>query len=99
MRNMLAVFVGCALLSLAIFSWAAGGQITFEQFRMLGRGMTEGQVLMKLGSPIVSSTISCQLSNRVVVCPVRWTYAMPDGWVADLVFISGQLSEFNNSRP
>ncbi len=75
------------------------GEITFQQFRMLARGLTEGQVLSKLGSPISRTVLSCTLQNRTVVCPERWTYTMPDGWTADLTFIAGQLSEYNNSRP
>jgi hypothetical protein len=83
------------------------GQITFEQFRMLSRGMTEGQVLSKLGSPISKTTLSCTAeksqgqagSTTTVVCPILWTYTMPEGWVADLTFIAGRLAESNNSKP
>lgn len=86
---------------------AQAGQISFEQFRMLARGMTEGQVLIKLGQPINKTTLSCTEershgpagSTTTVVCPVLWTYAMPDGWIADLTFLAGRLTEFNNSKP
>ena len=82
------------------------GQITFEQFRMLTRGMTEGQVLSKLGNPIARTTLTCNVetnkgpdgSTTTVVCPVLWTYTMPEGWTADLTFIAGRLAEFNNSK-
>ena len=82
------------------------GQITFEQFRMLTRGMTEGQVLSKLGTPITHTTLTCTAettkgpdgSTTTLVCPVLWTYAMPEGWTADLTFIAGRLAEFNNSK-
>ena len=75
------------------------GQISFEQFRMLNRGMTDGQVLAKIGSPMSRSVLSCVVQTRTLVCPERWTYGMEDGWVASLVFIAGQLSEFSNARP
>ena len=82
------------------------GQITFEQFRMLTRGMTEGQVLSKLGTPITHTTLTCTAettkgpdgSTTTLVCPVLWTYTMPEGWTADLTFIAGRLTEFNNSK-
>lgn len=49
------------------------GQISFEQFRMLSRGMTEGQVISKLGAPIAKTTISCaaeksQATSRPRTC-------------------------------
>ena len=86
---------------------APPGQITFEQFRMLSRGMTEGQVLSKLGNPIARTTLSCTGetskgpagSTTTVVCPQLWTYTMPEGWTADITFIAGRLTEFNNSKP
>ena len=86
---------------------AQPGQITFEQFRMLTRGWTEGQVLSKLGQPMNRTTLSCTGersqgsagSTTTVVCPVLWTYTMPDGWTADLTFLAGRLAEFNNSKP
>ena len=86
---------------------AQPGLITFEQFRMLSRGWTEGQVISKLGQPINKTTLSCigeksqgqAGSTTTVVCPVLWTYTMPEGWAADLTFLAGRLTEFNNSKP
>ncbi|HZD12775.1 MAG TPA: hypothetical protein VE177_04565, partial [Candidatus Binatus sp.] len=95
------------------------GIISFEQFRMLGQGLTEGQVLLKLGPPISSTTIACVLSGTeqrtrqrlgpttqteitqqqtAQTCPTMWTYAMPDGWIASLTFVSGYLTDITNSR-
>lgn len=86
---------------------AQPGQISFEQFRMLTRGLTEGQVISKLGQPINKTTLSCTAeksqgtagSTTTVVCPQLWTYTMPEGWTADLTFLAGRLTEFNNSKP
>jgi Protein of unknown function (DUF2845) len=90
------------------------GQITFEQFRMLSTGMTEGQVLAKLGAPSSQVTLSCtatsqglterhqgttiQNESTTVTCPTLWTYIMGDGWTGDLTFFEGQLVDIQNTK-
>ena len=83
------------------------GQITFEQFRMLSTGMTEGQVLVKIGAPLSKVTLSCtaaseQLSSQgrvtTITCPALWTYSMDDGWTGDLTFVSGRLVDIQNTK-
>jgi len=51
------------------------GQITFEQFRMLTRGMTEGQVLSKLGNPIAHTTLTCtaETTKDLTAARPRWS--------------------------
>lgn len=98
MRKMIAVFVGGALLGLSAFSWGAGGEMTFEKFRMLSTGMTEGQVLTKVGSPASRFVTSCVLTNQTVTCPTIWTYLLADGWTADLTFAVGRLVDIKNTK-
>jgi hypothetical protein len=83
------------------------GDITFEQFRMLSTGMTEGQVLAKIGTPASKATLACMATNErlspqdrvtTVTCPSLWTYTMSDGWTADLTFASGRLVDIQNTK-
>lgn len=74
------------------------GQLTFEQFRILSTGMTEGQVLAKVGSPASQFTTSCVLTYRTVTCPTIWTYLLGDGWTADLTFSAGRLVDIRNTK-
>jgi hypothetical protein len=90
------------------------GRITFEQFRMLSTGMTEGQVLAKIGAPLSQVTISCtatsqeltqrnqgttsQNQSTTVTCPTLWTYTMGDGWTGDLTFAFGRLVDIQNTK-
>ena len=74
------------------------GQITFEQFRMLSTGMTEGQVLAKVGPPASRFVTSCILTQQMVTCPTIWTYIMADGWTGDLTFSAGRLVDIKNTK-
>lgn len=83
------------------------GAITFEQFRMLSTGMTEGQVLAKIGAPASQVTLSCTATSErlspqdrvtTVTCPTLWTYTMGDGWTGDLTFTSGRLVDIQNTK-
>jgi hypothetical protein len=83
------------------------GQITFEQFRMLSTGMTEGQVLVKVGAPLSKVTLSCTATSEklspqdrvtTVTCPALWTYSLGDGWTGDLTFLSGRLVDIDNTK-
>ena len=83
------------------------GQITFEQFRMLSTGMTEGQVLVKIGAPLSKVTLSCTAASEklspqdrvtTVTCPALWTYGMGDGWTGDLTFVAGRLVDIQNTK-
>jgi hypothetical protein len=74
------------------------GQVTFEQFRMLSTGMTEGQVLAKVGSPASRFVTSCVLTQQTVTCPTIWTYILADGWTADLTFSAGRRVDIRNTK-
>jgi len=83
------------------------GDITFEQFRMLSTGMTEGQVLAKIGPPASRITISCTATSEklspqdrttTVTCPTLWTYIMGDGWTADLTFSANRLVDIQSTK-
>ncbi len=74
------------------------GQVSFEQFRMLSTGMTEGQVLAKVGSPASRFVTSCIVTAQMVTCPTIWTYLLGDGWTADLTFSAGRLTDIRNTK-
>jgi len=83
------------------------GEITFEQFRMLSVGMTEGQVLAKIGAPASNFTfnytattekLSPQDRTTTVTCPTLWTYIMGDGWTADLTFSASRLVDIQSTK-
>jgi len=83
------------------------GEITFEQFRMLSVGMTDGQVLAKIGAPASKITISCTATSEklspqdrttTVTCPTLWTYIMGDGWTADLTFSASRLVDIQTTK-
>jgi hypothetical protein len=74
------------------------GEMTFEKFRMLSTGMTEGQVLAKVGSPSSRFVTSCILTAQVVTCPTIWTYLLGDGWTADLIFANGRLQKIDQTK-
>src|SRR2546422_3065918 len=98
--------VEAALLILAMsamFCWqtaasGANGEISFEKFRMLSTGMTERQVLAKVGPPSSRFVTSCILTPQIVTCPTIWTYLLGDGWTADLTFSTGRLVDIRNTK-
>jgi hypothetical protein len=100
MKKGMMVWILMALIisSGSLWTTAQAGQITFEQFRMLSTGMTEGQVLAQVGSPDSRFVTSCILTQQMVTCPTIWTYIMPDGWTADLTFSAGRLVDIRNTK-
>jgi hypothetical protein len=75
------------------------GDITFEKFRQISSGMTEGEVLRLAGEPADKYNLNCDLSiTPVVSCPKVWVYYYEDKWVAELTFVSGRVTRINNYR-
>lgn len=88
----------CGLLGLSSLAGAYNGEMSFELFRMLSTGMTEGQVLAKAGPPASRFVTSCIITPPYVTCPTIWTYLMGDGWTADLTFNGGRLIDIRQTK-
>jgi hypothetical protein len=77
----------------------AAGVITFEKFRQVSSGMTEGEVSGLAGQPADKYNLNCDLSvTPVVSCPKVWVYYYEEKWVAELTFVSGRVTKINNYR-
>jgi len=77
------------------------GGITFETFRLLSTGMTEGEVLGQAGSPEHTYAITCDISvNIAVSCSKRWVYhyLTDNQWIVELTFVRGRVTAVDNFR-
>jgi len=62
------------------------GTISFEQFRLISVGESEGLILGKLGKPYDKTSQG------------KWIYFRDDGWVVTLTFANGRVSFIQDER-
>ena len=67
------------------------GEIEFEQFRMLDTGMTEAEIMTRVGSPKHVFRFGRNIE--------RWVYTTPDEWLIEITFLSGRASNIDWYRP
>jgi hypothetical protein len=76
--------------------------MTFEDFRMISTGASQGDVLAYVGPPSYRDTTNCFAQRTPatinVACREIWTYRMEDKWVAVLEFVGGSLNSIQNKR-
>ncbi len=67
------------------------GEIDFEKFRMLDTGMTEAEILTRVGDPKHVFRFGRNIE--------RWVYTTPDEWLIEITFLSGRASNIDWYRP
>ncbi len=67
------------------------GEIEFEQFRMLDTGMTEAEIITRVGNPKHVFRFGRNIE--------RWVYSTPDEWLVEVTFLSGRVSNIDWYRP
>ncbi|NIP73725.1 MAG: hypothetical protein GWO16_12165 [Gammaproteobacteria bacterium] len=79
--------------------WAAADAIPFHKYRLLREGMSEGQVLLRVGEPDRETVISNDYIYRKI-----WYY-LPDGrysgdWLTVITFdANGKVIRLERSKP
>ena len=67
------------------------GEIDFEKFRMLDTGMTEAEIITRVGSPKHVFRFGRNIE--------RWVYTTPDEWLVEVTFLSGRAANIDWYRP
>lgn len=67
------------------------GEIDFEKFRMLDTGMTEAEIITRVGNPKHVFRFGRNIE--------RWVYTTPDEWLIEITFLSGRAANIDWYRP
>ncbi len=67
------------------------GEIDFEKFRMLDTGMTQAEIMARVGDPKQIFRIGHNVE--------RWVYTTDDEWLIEITFTSGRVANIDRYRP
>ena len=67
------------------------GEIDFEKFRMLDTGMTQAEILTRVGNPKHVFRFGRNIE--------RWVYTTEDEWLIEITFTSGRVANIDRYRP
>ncbi len=67
------------------------GEIDFEKFRMLDTGMTQAEILTRVGDPKHVFRFGRNIE--------RWVYTTEDEWLIEITFTSGRVANIDRYRP
>lgn len=66
------------------------GEIEFEKFRMLDTGMTQAEILTRVGDPKHVFRFGHNIE--------RWVYTTEDEWLIEITFTSGRVANIDRYR-
>lgn len=67
------------------------GEIDFEKFRMLDTGMTQAEIMARVGDPKRVFRFGHNIE--------RWVYTTEDEWLIEITFTSGRVANIDRYRP